>query len=163
MKDFAAIDFETANSEMTSVCAVGIVVVREGKVFDEFFSLIKPEPEYYSYWCTRVHGLTLEDTRCAQVFPRVWEQVEPLIAGLPLVAHNKRFDENCLKSVFRCYQRDYPDYPFYCTYLAARRRLPHLPNHRLPTVAEAVGFELTHHHHALWDAHACAAIALRLL
>ena len=32
MKDFAAIDFETANNERSSVCSVGIVVVREGKI-----------------------------------------------------------------------------------------------------------------------------------
>lgn len=27
MKDFAAIDFETANNERSSVCSVGIVIV----------------------------------------------------------------------------------------------------------------------------------------
>ena len=49
MKDFAAIDFETANSERTSVCSVGIVIVRDGEIIDSYYSLIKPEPEYYSY------------------------------------------------------------------------------------------------------------------
>ena len=62
MKDFAAIDFETANQQRTSVCSVGIVIVRDGEIADSFYSLIKPEPEYYSYWNTRVHGLTQEDT-----------------------------------------------------------------------------------------------------
>ena len=33
MKDFAAIDFETANQQRTSVCSVGIVIVRVGKTF----------------------------------------------------------------------------------------------------------------------------------
>ena len=46
MKDFAAIDFETANSEPTSVCSVGVVIVRDGVVADTFYSLIKPVPEY---------------------------------------------------------------------------------------------------------------------
>ena len=32
MKDFAAIDFETANSEPTSVCSVGVVIVRDGLI-----------------------------------------------------------------------------------------------------------------------------------
>ena len=62
MKDFAAIDFETANTERSSVCSVGIVVYKDGKKVDEFYSLIKPEPEYYNYWCSQVHGLTAEDT-----------------------------------------------------------------------------------------------------
>ena len=63
MNNFAAIDFETANNERSSVCSVGIVVVRDGKIVDKFYSLIKPEPEYYNYWCSQVHGLSLEYTR----------------------------------------------------------------------------------------------------
>ena len=51
MKDFAAIDFETANSERTSVCSVGVVVVRNGEIVDSFYSLIQPEPNYYTYFC----------------------------------------------------------------------------------------------------------------
>jgi len=62
MKDFAAIDFETANQQRTSVCSVGIVIVRDGEIADSYYSLIKPEPEYYSYWNTRVHGLTLPES-----------------------------------------------------------------------------------------------------
>ena len=46
MTDFAAIDFETANGQRSSVCSVGVVVVREGMVVDSFYSLIKPEPNY---------------------------------------------------------------------------------------------------------------------
>ena len=163
MRDFAAIDFETANNERTSVCSVGVVIVRGGELVDSFYSLIQPEPNYYTYWCTRVHGLRREDTDEAPVFPKVWAQVEPLIEGLPLVAHNKAFDEGCLKAVFRCYQMDYPDYQFYCTCMAARRRLPQLPNHQLQTVAEACGYHLEHHHHALADAEACAMIARVIL
>ena len=31
MQDFAAIDFETANNERSSVCSVGVVIVRVGR------------------------------------------------------------------------------------------------------------------------------------
>lgn len=47
MKNFAAIDFETANQQRTSVCSVGIVIVRDGEIVDSYYSLIKPEPEYF--------------------------------------------------------------------------------------------------------------------
>ena len=100
MRDFAAIDFETANECPSSVCSVGVVIVRDGEVTDSFYSLIHPEPEYYKWFCQEVHGLGPEDTDDASVFPRIWEKIEPLIEGLPLVAHNSRFDEGCLKSVF---------------------------------------------------------------
>ena len=126
MKDFAAIDFETANNERSSVCSVGIVIVRNGEIVDSFYSLIQPEPNYYNYWCSQVHGLCHQDTDVAPVFPDVWKHIEPLIEGLPLVAHNKPFDEGCLKAVFRVYQMDYPDYEFYDTLCVSRRVLPDL-------------------------------------
>ena len=42
MQDFAAIDFETANKNRSSVCSVGVVIVRDGEVVNKFYSLIKP-------------------------------------------------------------------------------------------------------------------------
>ena len=163
MRDFAAIDFETANYERTSVCSVGVVVVRNGEITDTFYSLIQPEPNYYNYACSQVHGLTRDDTEEAPVFPKVWRQIEPLIEGLPLVAHNKAFDEACLKAVFRCYQMDYPDYEFLCTLRASRQAFRYLANHQLQTVAAECGFHLEQHHHALADAEACAWIAREIL
>ena len=163
MKNFAAIDFETANNECSSVCSVGIVIVRDGEIVDSFYSLIQPEPNYYNYFCTRVHGLCCQDTDDAPVFPRVWEQIEPLIEGLPLVAHNAKFDQGCLKAVFKVYQMDYPDYVFYDTLKASRRVFPEAPNHQLHTVAALCGFDLTNHHNALADAEAAAAIAIEIL
>ncbi len=164
MRDFAAIDFETANEWPSSVCSVGIVIVRGGEIVDRFYSLIHPEPEYYQWFCRQVHGLGPEDTEDAPVFPDVWEKIEPLIDGLPLVAHNARFDEGCLRQVFRVYRMDYPDYEFPVTPAASRRYYGRLlPIHQLQTVAAACGYDLTNHHHALADAEACAYIALKLL
>ena len=163
MDNFAAIDFETANNERSSVCSVGVVVVRDGELADSFYSLINPEPNYYTYWCSRVHGLTREDTENAPVFSEVWHQIEPLIEGLPLVAHNSPFDEGCLRAAFHVYQMDYPDYTFYDTLRVSRKVFPYLANHQLQTVAAECGFNMEHHHHALADAEACAWIARKIL
>ena len=161
MKDFATIDFETANHLPTSVCAVGLVVVRNCRIVDKFYSLIKPEPEYHEYGCTMVHGLTEADTHTAPLFPEVWAEFEPKINGLPLVAHNKAFDENCLKAVFHCYRMTYPNYDFHCTLQKSRRIWPY-GHHRLDIIAARCGYMLEKHHHALADAEACAAIAIRI-
>lgn len=163
MKDFAAIDFETANCERSSVCSVGVVIVRNNEIVDSFYSLINPEPNYYNYWCTKVHGLTNRDTDDAPIFPEVWKQIAPLIESLPLVAHNSPFDESCLKAVFRVYQMDYPDYKFYDTLSTARRTMKGLENHQLHTVAAVCGYQLDNYHHALADATACAWIAREIL
>ncbi len=163
MQNFAAIDFETANQYPTSVCSVGVVVVRDGVITDKFYSLIRPEPEFYTYWNTQVHGICLEDTLNAPVFPTVWSEIEPIINGLPLIAHNKGFDERCLKAVFRTYQLDYPDYEFHCTLQMSRKKLKGLlPDYKLHTVSGYCGYKLINHHHALADAEACAWIARTL-
>ena len=163
MTDFAAIDFETANQCRSSVCSVGVVIVHDGMIVDRFYSLIQPTPNYYTHWTTEIHGLTHNDTDNAPIFPEVWKQINPLIKGLPLVAHNSPFDEGCLISVLNPYEMEYPEYPFYCTLKASRKLQPELPNHRLDTVAETCNFNLTNHHNAIADAEACAAIALKLL
>lgn len=164
MKDFAAIDFETANQYRSSVCSVGVVIVRNGEVAEKFYSLIYPRPDFFTYWTTQVHGLTMLDVEDAHPFPDVWQLIAPKLEGLPLVAHNSPFDESCLKAVFKEYGMDYPNYEFHCTCRASRRQLGGiLPNHQLQTVARYCGYDLTKHHHALADAEACAVIALHLL
>ncbi len=164
MLNFAAIDFETANSNPCSVCSVGVVVVKEGKVTDKYYKLIHPVPNYYSPGNVKVHGLTKNDTDDADTFPEVWAEIVPLIEGLPLVAHFSRFDEGCLKAAFRRFEMTYPNYRFLCTCTASRRVFGRsLPDHRLPTVAKRCGYDLSHHHHALSDAEAAAAIALKIL
>lgn len=162
MQDFVAIDFETANGRRSSVCSVGIVVVRGGEIVDKFYSLIRPAPNYYNQWTTEIHGLTRRDTDSQLRFPEVWAKIEPMIQGLPLVAHNRPFDEGCLKAVFAEYGMKYPNYEFYCTLAASRRHLK-LRSHQLHISAAACGYNMENHHHALCDAEACAAIALKIL
>ena len=164
LRNYNCIDFETANEQRTSVCSVGLVIVRDDVIVDSFYSLIHPEPEYYQWFCQRVHGLGPEDTEDAPVFPKVWAKIEPLLEGYPMVAHNSLFDEGCLKAVFRVYRMDYPDYIFHDTLAASRLHFGRaLPNHQLQTVASACGYDLTRHHHALADAEACAWIAKEIL
>ena len=179
MRDFIAIDFETANECPSSVCSIGAVLVRNGEIVKTFYSLIRPEPDYYKWFCQQVHGLGHEDTDDAEVFPFVWKRMQEELLeemqllsedttdnhlALPLVAHNAKFDSRCLREVFNCYRMDYPDFVFHDTLAASRKHFGStLENHQLQTVAAACGYNLTSHHHALADAEACAWIAREIL
>lgn len=164
MLDFVAIDFETANGQRTSVCSVGVVIVRGGEVVDKIYRLIKPTPNYYAYFCQQAHGLCDRDTCNATSFPEVWAEIVCKIGDLPLVAHNATFDRGCLKAVCDHFGMEYPNYEFYCTCQASRKIFgKQLSNHQLHTVSAHCGFNLTNHHHALADAEACAAIAIQIL
>ena len=163
MERFAAIDFETANWQRTSVCAVGVVVINQGKLEEQFYSLIQPAPNFYSRRNTEIHGLSRSDTEDAPVFPTVWREILPLVKGIPLVAHNSVFDEGCLRAVHALYEIDYPDYRFYCTCRLARKYFKGLENYQLHTVSAFCGFDLLHHHNALADAEAAAVIMQSIL
>ena len=155
MKDFIAIDFETANGQPSSICSVGVVMVKQGEMADSFYSLVHPEPDYYSYFCRRVHGLGPADTDNAPIFPKVWRVVMERVAAL--------FPHDLYEAAFKTYMMDYPDYLFVDTLSASRRLFgKKLPNHQLQTVAAACGYDLRNHHHALADAEACAAIAMHI-
>ena len=58
LRDFTAIDFETANRYPTSACSIGIVVVQDGEITEEFSHLIKPEPYYFNKKFIEIHGIT---------------------------------------------------------------------------------------------------------
>ena len=164
MKDFAAIDFETATSDPASVCSVGVVIVRNGEVVDSYYSLVRPKSNRYNYWNTRVHGLSAQDTEDAPCFPEVWAQIVPLIEGLPLIAHNCSFDSRCLIAAHEHYGMPYPCYTFLCTCQQSRCEFPKptVPCHTLDAMSDFFGINLTNHHNALDDAYAYAEIALRL-
>ena len=137
---------------------------KQGRPAKFHYRLVRPYPNYYNYWNTQVHGMSFQDTAHAAPFPEVWREIIPLIEGLPLVAHNRPFDEGCLKAAFQAYGMEYPGYSFHCTLRASRLAFGRdLPNHQLQTVALRCGYDLTQHHHALADAEACARIALKIL
>lgn len=165
MDSFVAIDVETANNHPTSICAIGAVKVVDGVIVDRFYELVKPEPDYYfRYFTERVHGIGKADTEDAEPFSRVWRRLQPMIGDLPLVAHNKQFDEGCIRAAHRCYGMDYPDYPFYCTVEQARRTIPRTicASFSLPHICAFLGIPFTNHHNALADAEACAKVALAI-
>ena len=165
LPDFAAIDFEAANGETTSVCSVGIVIVRDREIVEEFYSLVKPVPNYYDFYTTKIHGLKKKDTENAPIFPQVWNQIEKKLKGLPFVAHGYDFEKRCLNSLFEHYHMGRKRFKIYDTKRASEIVFPDLENHKLQTAAAACGYDFNKknkHHNALADAEACAMIALEV-
>ncbi|GAA1465625.1 exonuclease domain-containing protein [Nocardiopsis exhalans] len=158
---WTAIDFETANQDRGSVCAVGLVRVSEGRVVDRFSTLIRP-PEAVSFFSrhnTAVHGITAADVTEAPTWEKVREQVVDFVQGGALVAHNAPFDMGALRQACAHTGQALPAFDYACT-LALSRRTWDLPDHRLPTVCAHVGHQITQHHRADADAEAAAHIMI---
>jgi DNA polymerase-3 subunit epsilon len=162
LDNFAAIDFEMANLNSSSVCSIGVVIVKDRKIKKSIYHLIHPRPNYFN-WFSNVHGIYYFNTKDSPLFPVIWARVAPQIEGLPLVAHNSSVDERYLRAAHKMFNMEYPQYTFYCTLRASHKLFGNqLRDHRLATVAAHYGYNITNRHQALADAEACAVIALQL-
>lgn len=164
MNSFIAIDVETANNNRSSICSIGAVKVRDGIIVDRRYTLVRPEPDWYSFHCTRVHGLTDADTWNAPSFGTVWAEWTEWLEELPLVAHNAVFDAGCIREACRIYGLEPPAF-FMCTLKAARASIPRgmCASKSLDSLCQYFGIPLKNHHNALDDAEACAKLAVALL
>lgn len=156
---FIAIDFETAISH--HICSVGIVTVENGKIIDEFHTLIKPPNNKYNWHNIQVHGITEKDTHNVPDFRILFPEIKKRIYGKTVVAHNESFDRNVLMKTMQDYNIAYSDLnisnKWECT-LQIYRAKGYNPA-RLNVCCEIHNIELNHHE-ALSDARACAKLFL---
>ena len=80
MPRFIAFDVETPNHLSDRMSAIGITVIEDGTIKDEFYSLINPET-YFDYFNTRLTGISEETVWDAPTFPELWPEIEPLMSG----------------------------------------------------------------------------------
>ena len=161
MSRFVAFDVETPNRMNNRISAIGIVVIEDGKVLDEYYSPVNPET-YFDYFNVRLTGISEETVWDAPTFPQVWERIEPIMSAGLLVAHNAVFDMNVLKRCLNDYAIEWKPYVRYiCTVQMGRRILPGM-SHKLNVLCEHYGICLDHHR-ADSDSRACAQILLRYL
>ncbi|WP_146362816.1 exonuclease domain-containing protein [Arthrobacter yangruifuii] len=162
--NFTAIDVETANSQRASVCAVGIVQVRNGQVSETFEWHVTPPTGLDSFHPRNIaiHGITPEMVQAAD---NTWadslEAIQTLAGDFPLVAYNAPFDKSVIHESSRLSGLTPPANDFHCALALAKRHLT-LDKYRLPLVAEHLGIAPFTHHDAGSDAAACAQIVLAL-
>lgn len=158
--DFVAIDFETANKSFSSACALGLVEIRSGAIYDEKYWLIKPPKLYFNPFHIHIHGITKKDVIYKPKFDELWPEILPFVKDKLVLAHNTSFDISVLKSVLKTYGMHAPRFEYACTVKIARKTWPYLDSYKLDHLAAFLNIDFTHHN-ALEDAYACSEIAKR--
>lgn len=158
--DYIAIDFETANSNNTSACSLGIVIVQGNKIEEKYY-LINPETHFDPYNIS-IHHITEEDVKDSPTFPKVWEEIKDYFTGI-VVAHNAGFDLSVLKALIEKYNLEAPRVKICCTVKISQKLWKDiLPNCKLNTISEYLEVE-HNHHNALSDAYVCVKIVERAI
>ncbi|MDE7303961.1 MAG: 3'-5' exonuclease [Oscillospiraceae bacterium] len=161
MSRFVAFDVETPNRLNNRMSAIGITVIEDGVITEDFYSLVDPET-HFDYFNTKLTGINEDTVRDAPTFPELWTKIEPLMSSGILIAHNAVFDMGVLKKCLKDYGVSWKQSAKYlCTVQMGRRVLPGM-SHKLNVLCDYYGISLDHHN-AASDSHACAEILLRYI
>ncbi|MEI7616077.1 MAG: 3'-5' exonuclease [Actinomycetota bacterium] len=155
----AAIDFETANSKLSSACSLGISIIEDSKIVKNMQWLIRPPELEFSPFNTRLHGISEKIVENKPEFYRLWPTIKKYLEGHTILAHNASFDTEVLRKLLDVYQLDYPELNYACTVILSRKVWKGLENYKLTTVASNINFSFRHHN-AKEDAMACANITI---
>lgn len=156
--EYVAIDFQTANKWHKSACSVALVTVKDGKIIDTFYSLIRPGILHFDKENTALHGITKEMVKDAPYFDELWPLIKEKINGKTLVAHYAKFDMDVLAEELAGNELAFPSCPVFCTCVLSQAMFPEMPHHRLQDVTEKIGFNLEQRYNAMAHARACVAI-----
>lgn len=155
---FCFLDFETANSERESICAVGISVRENGIEVDSFYSLVKPTPFRLDERNQAVHGIEYADLVDAPEFWEVYALFEHYLNGI-VFAHNAKFDMGCLSAALDANCIIYPNFLYIDTLKIAYTKYEHA---KLSDLAEIYGVPCKNAHNALADARMLGEIYERM-
>ncbi|KAF0198410.1 MAG: hypothetical protein FD166_1463 [Bacteroidetes bacterium] len=154
MKNFVAIDFETAQPARYTACSIGIIVVIDGVIVQRFQTLIQPLDNIYSEHNTRVHGIEPGHTENAPTFKELYPILKGFLNGAHVVCHNASFDIDVLMKTMEYNGISYRDLNFQVS-----DTLDYYGK-SLNDCCSECGIELNHHD-SLSDAEACARLFLR--
>lgn len=158
--DFVALDFETANPDWTSICAVGLAFVADGRIVANPSWLVRPPELIFDPGFIRIHGITADQVADKPEFGELWSELRPHLEGRIIVAHNAEFDINVLIRSLDRYRIPRPCAEYSCTKIIAQRTWPGWKRYGLAALAERHSI-FFNHHDAGEDANVCAQVALK--
>ena len=157
--NFVAIDVETANADMASICQIGLVKCENGVLSDEWETYVDPE-DYFDGINVSIHGIDESIVMGAPTFQELVDTLRSYLDGKVVVCHT-HFDRVAIHQAAQRYGVSVPE----CTWLdsarVARRTWKECAwkGYGLYNVCKILGYDFKHHD-ALEDAKAAAHILL---
>jgi DNA polymerase-3 subunit epsilon len=154
-----AVDIETANPSMASICQVGVAGFSDGAVSFEWVSYVDPQ-DCFAPMNVAVHGIDAPVVAGAPLFPAIANQLLQMIGGTVVACHTP-FDRVALHQAFTKHALELPALTWLDTARVARRAWAECAHrgYGLATVCSMIGYDFQHHD-ALEDAKAAGEVLL---
>jgi DNA polymerase III subunit epsilon len=159
---FVAIDLETANSRLTSICQIGISVFENFREVEAISLFVDPE-DYFDPVNVSIHGINESAVRGKPSFLRAFEQVAHLFKDSIVVSHTA-FDRTSLLQTCKAKGVLLPNFTWLDSARVVRRAYPQFAErgYGLANVAREFGIEFRHHD-ALEDARVAGAVLIQAI
>jgi DNA polymerase III subunit epsilon len=160
--DFVAIDVETANADLSSICQVGMSAFQNGKSEKQWKMLVNPE-DHFDDINVSIHGIDENTVRCSPNWAKVYPIVSSRLNGKVAVSHTAfdrvALNRACEKSNLCACECRWLD-----SAKVVRRAWPQFAKsgYGLGNVAEVLGIKYVPHD-ALEDARCAGEILLRAM
>lgn len=157
--DFAAIDVETANSDVASICQIGIAHYSQGELVSEYCAYIDPQARFAPVNIS-IHGISEETVAGAPAMNEAAAVLHDLLDDRIVVCHT-RFDRIAITKALEKHGIRPPRSTWLDSALVARRAWSEFSKggYGLKNVCRTLRYDFKHHD-ALEDAKACAYILL---
>lgn len=157
--NFVAIDVETANPNMASICQIGIAKYLNGALAEEWSSYVNPD-DYFDPMNVSVHGITEEDVVGHPTFPELIGILGNFLNDSICVSHT-HFDRVSINRALERYKLPEFNTVWLDSAKVARRTWEDCAwrGYGLANVCEKIGYVFKHHD-ALEDAKACGHVLL---
>ena len=157
---FWALDFETANQNIGSICQIGLVAFDEKKEIYNWSSLINPEEEYSN---TFIHGIDENDTKKSPIFPELYKYVLKKLENM-IVVHHTSFDKTSITYACQKYKLNELKIKMLDSSRIARHTWKDISQkgYGLKDLAERFNIKFNHHD-ALEDSRVAGLITLKAL
>lgn len=159
---FVAIDVETANPDMGSICQIGLARFVDGRLAEEWSTLVDPE-DYFADVNVSIHGIDAGMVRGQPTLPQIADQLRSMLESTVTVCHT-HFDRIALSRAFGKYSLSPISTSWLDSARVVRRTWKDLAwgGYGLANVCRKVGYQFQHHD-ALEDAKAAGFVLLAAL
>lgn len=158
--DFVAVDVETANPDVHSICQIGIAGFHDGKLVESWQSLIDPQTRF-DRGNIAVHGIEPGTVKGAPTLAEVFDEIRVRFQDM-IVASHTPFDRRAIAGAAERYGLDMPPCRWLDTAKVVRRAWPEFAKKGYGLANLARRFEIVFNHHdALEDARAAGEVLLR--
>ena len=160
--NFVAIDVETANSAVSSICQIGLAKYINGTLTDSYCTLVNPQGDFDAF-NMGIHGITAEQVADAPFMIEIIDDVLAFIDDNVVVSYTL-FDQRALRECLTRYHLSNPHWPWVDATILVRSTFKQFAQkgYNLANVCQLLDYEFEHHD-ALADAKACGFVMISIL